>query len=89
MDNLNAAERKLLAVLTADKNATADLEGIRGKVLLYILRTVGIEVTPAWQRMASSLGWTHTGPQPSPDVTDYEGAILDRQGSEYGETDVY
>lgn len=83
---LNAAERKLLETLTADRNACADLEGVRGKVLLMILPVVGIKVDDRWLRCAERM---MDDAAPERDSTDYEALILDRQGEQFGTTDSY
>jgi hypothetical protein len=88
LTDLNAAETKLLAGLQADPMGCHDLEGVRGPVLLSILGHMGISVTPAWRRMAASLGGV-LPVAPKRYGVDYEALILDRQGREYGENDVY
>lgn len=84
---LNDAEKRLLETLTANRNATADLEGVRGKPLLSILREVGIEISDRWLRFAERL--MDDGRDDSRDGVDYEALILDRQGEQFGTTDSY
>lgn len=88
LDTLNPAETALLATLKENPNALADLAGVRGKVLIAILGEVGITVTAAWHRMADTLDLANNKAAPA-SGPDYEGRILERQGSEYGEDDAY
>lgn len=87
LDKLNPAEAALLASLKTSPNAQADLEGVRGKVLIAILGEVGIPVTAAWHRMADSLD--HAVESGAVGGPDFEGRILERQGRQFGENDAY
>lgn len=88
---LNAAERTLLETLTANRNASESLEGVRGKVLLAILRAVGIAITDSWLRCAARMenDASPTHDDVDYDGVDYEALILDRQGEQFGTTDSY